>query len=279
MGPSRRGPSSAWQPLARLREATMVGSLLLPLQILLWSLALRSAAQEAQGDKSGEKIIDGVPCTRGSQPWQVALLRGNQLHCGGVLLNEQWVLTAAHCKMSEYQVHMGSDQLGDKRAQKIRATQSFRHPGYSTQTHVNDLMLVKLDHQARLSSSVRKVKLSSRCEPPGTTCTVSGWGTTTSPDVTFPSTLMCTDVRLISSQDCKKVYKDLLGKSMLCAGIPNSKTNACNGDSGGPLMCKGTLQGLVSWGTFPCGQPNDPGVYTQVCKYFKWINETMRKHG
>ena len=83
---------------------------------------------------------------------------------------------------SEYQVHMGSDQLGDKRAQKIRATQSFRHPGYSTQTHVNDIMLVKLDHQARLSSSVRKVKLSSRCEPPGTTCTVSGWGTTTSPD-------------------------------------------------------------------------------------------------
>lgn len=53
----------------------------------------------AQGDKSGEKIIEGVPCTRGSQPWQVALLRGNQLHCGGVLLNEQWVLTAAHCKM------------------------------------------------------------------------------------------------------------------------------------------------------------------------------------
>lgn len=46
--PSRRGPSSAWQPLARLREATMAGSLLLPLQILLWSLALRSAAQEGE---------------------------------------------------------------------------------------------------------------------------------------------------------------------------------------------------------------------------------------
>lgn len=46
--------------------------------------------------------------------------------------------------------------------------------------------------------------------------------------MTFPKELMCTDVKLISSEACKKVYKDLLGKSMLCAGIPNSKTNACN---------------------------------------------------
>lgn len=86
------------------------------------------------------------------------------------------------CSSSEYNVHIGSDQLGDNRSQKIRATRSFRHPGYSTQTHVNDLMLVKLSRRARLSSNVRKVKLPSRCEPPGTTCTVSGWGTTTSPD-------------------------------------------------------------------------------------------------
>ncbi|XP_047648420.1 kallikrein-7 [Phacochoerus africanus] len=256
----------------------MARPLLPPRLILLLSLALGSTAQEGQGDKSGEKIIDGVPCPGGSRPWQVALLKGNQLHCGGVLVNQQWVLTAAHCMMNDYNVHLGSDRLDDRKGQKIRATRSFRHPGYSTQTHVNDLMLVKLSRPARLSAGVKKVNLPSRCEPPGTTCTVSGWGTTSSPDVTFPADLMCTDVKLISSQDCKKVYKDLLGSSMLCAGIPNSKTNACNGDSGGPLVCKGTLQGLVSWGTFPCGQPNDPGVYTQVCKYIDWINDTMRKH-
>ncbi|XP_032024972.1 kallikrein-7 [Hylobates moloch] len=252
----------------------MARSLLLPLQILLLSLALETAGEEAQGDK----IIDGAPCTRGSHPWQVALLSGNQLHCGGVLVSERWVLTAAHCKMNEYTVHLGSDTLGDRKAQRIKASKSFRHPGYSTQTHVNDLMLVKLNSRARLSSTVKKVRLPSRCEPPGTTCTVSGWGTTTSPDVTFPSDLMCVDVKLISPQDCTKVYKDLLENSMLCAGIPNSKKNACNGDSGGPLVCRGTLQGLVSWGTFPCGQPNDPGVYTQVCKFTKWINDTMKKH-
>uniref|UniRef100_A0A8C0W1G6 Peptidase S1 domain-containing protein n=1 Tax=Castor canadensis TaxID=51338 RepID=A0A8C0W1G6_CASCN len=98
-------------------------------------------------------------------------------------------------------------------------------------------------------------------------------------EATFPKNLMCSDVNLISSTDCKKVYKDLLGKTMLCAGIKDSKTNTCNGDSGGPLVCNDSLQGIVSWGTFPCGQPNDPGVYTQVCKYTNWINNTIKMRG
>lgn len=178
---------------------------------------------------------------------------------------------------SQYQVHLGSDKIGDQSAQKIKATKSFRHPGYSTKTHVNDIMLVRMDKPVKMSSNVQKVKLPDHCEPPGTMCTVSGWGTTTSPDgeivcvgsstalpltpsvqtqallpqsqpsslgsliltpqslteaplptVTFPSDLMCSDVKLISSKECKKVYKDLLGKTMLCAGIPDSKTNTCN---------------------------------------------------
>ncbi|XP_006897417.1 PREDICTED: kallikrein-7 [Elephantulus edwardii] len=248
------------------------------LPILLLSLVLGAFGQQGEGNKGGEKIIEGYPCPKAAQLSQVALLKGSQLHCGGVLLNERWVLTAAHCKMNEYNVYMGSLKLNDKGSKKIRATKSIRHPEYSTQTHVNDIMLVKLRTPVRMSSNVKPVTLPSRCEPPGTQCTVSGWGTTTSPDVTFPSSLMCADVNLISHKDCSKVYKDMLGKSMLCAGIPDSKKNACNGDSGGPLICKGTLQGLVSWGTFPCGQPNDPGVYTQVCKYVSWIKETMRKN-
>ncbi|XP_057568231.1 kallikrein-7-like [Hippopotamus amphibius kiboko] len=254
----------------------MAGFLLPPPLILLLSAALGSAAQEAQDDRIRYRILYSDPCEIRSRPWQVALLKGNKLHCGGVLVNEQWVLTAAHCVMSAYNVHMGSEELG--RSQKIRATKSFRHPGFSKQTYDNDLMLVKLNSQARLSDSVQKVNLPSRCEPPGTECTVSGWGTITSPEVTFPEELMCTNVTLISSEDCRKVYGDALGNSMLCAGNRDSRSTACIGDSGGPLMCKDTLQGLVSWGRFPCGLINEPGVYTQVCKYVDWINDTMRKH-
>ncbi|XP_057567868.1 kallikrein-7-like isoform X10 [Hippopotamus amphibius kiboko] len=254
----------------------MAGFLLPPPLILLLSAALGSAAQEAQGDRIRERILYGDPCERDSRPWQVALFKGNQLRCGGVLVNEQWVLTAAHCMMSAYNVYMGSEQLG--RGRKIRATKSFRHPGYSKQTYDNDLMLVKLNSRARLSPSVQKVSLPSGCEAPGTACVLSGWGTNSSRVATHPKELMCRTVTLISSEDCRKVYGDALGDSMLCAGNLDPTTNACSGDSGGPLMCKNTLQGVVSWGSFPCGQTNNPGVYTQVCKYVDWINDTMRKH-
>ncbi|KAM6154432.1 kallikrein-7 [Erethizon dorsatum] len=287
----------------------MAGSCFLPLLILLLSSALVTAEWDPvdspgvhtdshthhgdhqthhgdrqthhgdrEGDGNGDRIIDGYECEKGSHPWQVALLKGSQLHCGGALVGKQWVLTAAHCKMGQYIVQLGSDKLGDRRAQKIKATQSFRHPRYSSKTHENDIMLVRLSHPARMSSSVKAANLPSHCEPAGTSCSVSGWGTTTSPQVTFPAKLMCTDVNLIAPNECKKVYEKLLGESMLCAGIKDSKTNTCNGDSGGPLMCKGTVQGIVSWGTFPCGQPNDPGVYTQVCKYTNWVKETMKRH-
>ncbi|XP_068944923.1 kallikrein-7-like [Petaurus breviceps papuanus] len=177
-----------------------------------------------------------------------------------------------------YNVHLGKHRLtqNERGSQVIRATRSYRHPQYSTTTHVNDLMLIKLPRAARLGPNIRPITLPSRCASPGTSCTVSGWGTTTSPDSTYPDTLQCTNVSLISTTDCRRVYKDLLKESMLCAGIPGSKTNACNGDSGGPLVCGGVLQGLVSWGTFPCGQPNDPGVYTEVCKFIPWIRRTMR---
>uniref|UniRef100_F6W378 Kallikrein related peptidase 7 n=1 Tax=Ornithorhynchus anatinus TaxID=9258 RepID=F6W378_ORNAN len=249
--------------------------LLLLLPLMLPTLVL------AQEDKEGaDKIIEGVECQPDSHPWQAALFRGNELHCGGVLVNRNWVLTAAHCKLPEYQVYLGQHNLKakEKGGQVIRARTSYRHPNYSTETHVNDLMLIRLDRAASLTGRIRPLPLPTSCDKPGTKCTVSGWGTTTSPEVTFPTALQCADVHLISQEECRSVYHDLLGESMLCAGVKDSHTNACNGDSGGPLVCGGQLQGIVSWGDVPCITTTKPGVYTKVCKYVDWIQDTIRRN-
>lgn len=52
--------------------------------------------------------------------------------------------------------------------------------------------------------------------------------------------------------------------------------SAPQGDSGGPLVCRGKLQGLVSWGMERCALPGYPGVYTNLCKYYDWIQQTMQ---
>ncbi|ELK30140.1 Kallikrein-7 [Myotis davidii] len=128
---------------------------------------------------TGERIINGVVCPRGSHPWQVALYDNNKLECSGVLVHQKWVLTVAHCHQSEYIVQMGSDLRVDGRAQRIRATESFIHPRYDNRTDNHDIMLVKLSRPARLSPTVRTIDLPSGTKAPETSCTVSGWGVTT----------------------------------------------------------------------------------------------------
>ncbi|KAK1329893.1 hypothetical protein QTO34_010076 [Cnephaeus nilssonii] len=211
---------------------------------------------------TGERIINGGVCPRGSHPWQVALFQNNEFQCAGVLVNPQWVLTVAHCRRSDYIVQMGSDLLVGGRSRKIRATESFVHPWYNNRTDDHDIMLVKLSSPAKLSRNVKKINLPSSCKDPGTSCTVSGWGITIMvEDATNPSELMCSNVNIVSYKKCRKAYRTLLKKYMICAAAPDGLSSTCRGDSGSPLMCEGSLQGLVSGGYYPCRLPFEPRQY------------------
>uniref|UniRef100_A0A8C0JES6 Peptidase S1 domain-containing protein n=1 Tax=Chelonoidis abingdonii TaxID=106734 RepID=A0A8C0JES6_CHEAB len=110
----------------------------------------------------------------------------------------------------------------------------------------------------------------------------------------FPAMLQCANLRIISAAECRREYSNLVTDNMLCAGVPQGGIDSCQvwgvvadtlgrclgngfpGDSGGPLICDGILQGIVSWGLEECAQPNKPGVYTKVSKYIKWIQQTVR---
>uniref|UniRef100_G1QFW6 Peptidase S1 domain-containing protein n=1 Tax=Myotis lucifugus TaxID=59463 RepID=G1QFW6_MYOLU len=251
----------------------MAGPLVQPLLLLLLSFALGSAGQEAQD--TGERIINGIVCPGGSHPWQVALYDNNEV-CAGVLVNQQWVLTVAHCHQRYGKGEPAPDLLVDWRAQRIRATEYFIHPRYNNRTNNHDIMLVKLHSPATLSPTVNTIYLPSSCKGSGTSCTVSGWGITTKDGATKPSELMCSNVNIISAQECKQSYRALLRKYMLCAAAPNGLSNSCKGDSGSPLICEGSLQGLVSAGHFPCILPFKPVIYTRLCMYRKWLYNTMK---
>ncbi|XP_043851816.1 kallikrein-13 [Dromiciops gliroides] len=259
---------------------------LLPLALVLGlSHAISQDFPKIINSSNGsQSALPGVKeCSPHSQPWQVALLVNGRLLCGGILIHSSWVLTAAHCRKGQYTVFLGKHALGCREAgeQVRRVFHSIPHPLYRSSpthhNHDNDIMLLYLQKPAQLNDHIRVLPLPSKdCLPPGTSCIVSGWGTTTSPRVSYPKTLQCAEIQLRSDEECHWNYPGKITPNMLCAGSEEGGKDSCEGDSGGPLVCNGTLQGVISWGDFPCGQPNRPGVYTRVSRYVDWIRNTIQ---
>ncbi|XP_004866839.1 kallikrein-5 [Heterocephalus glaber] len=230
---------------------------------------------------SSSRIVNGSDCKRDSQPWQGALLLApSKLYCGAVLVHPQWLLTAAHCRKPVYRIRLGHHSMSpvyESGQQMFRGVKSIPHPGYSHPGHSNDLMLIKLNKEIQVSRSVRPVNITSHCPAPGTQCLVSGWGSTSSFQHIFPRTLQCLNIKVLSQERCKDAYPGQIDDTMFCAGDEDAR-DSCQGDSGGPVVCNSYLQGLVSWGDFPCAQPNRPGVYTNLCHFNKWIHNTIKNN-
>ncbi|CAO2614645.1 Klk14, partial [Lemmus lemmus] len=245
------------------------------------------ALVQGQGD---DKILGGYTCIPNSQPWQVALQAGSgrRLVCGGVLLSDQWVITAAHCARPILHVALGKHNLRRWEAtqQVVRVVRQVPHPQYQPRAHNNDLMLLQLQKKVRLGRAVRPIAVARNCASPGTPCRVSGWGTTSSPvgkepspwkyKIRYPNALQCVNVNVMSEEVCRRAYSGIITSGMVCAGVPQGGKDSCQGDSGGPLVCGGQLQGLVSWGMERCAMPGFPGVYTNLCNYQNWIQKTMQ---
>ncbi|XP_023506040.2 kallikrein-4-like isoform X2 [Equus przewalskii] len=223
------------------------------------------------------RIINGEDCSPYSQPWQAALFTEEEFFCGGVLVHPQWVLSAAHCFQNSYTIGLGLHSLEDNHEEgscMMDANLSIQHPEYNKPFLANDLMLIKLKESVIQSATIRNISIASQCPTPGDSCLVSGWGLLK--NGSQPNVLQCVNISVVSDESCSAHYDALYHPSMFCAGGGQDQKDSCKGDSGGPVVCNGYLQGLVSFGQAQCGQPYVPGVYTNLCKFTDWIQKTIQ---
>ncbi|XP_013364303.1 PREDICTED: uncharacterized protein LOC102008580 [Chinchilla lanigera] len=212
-------------------------------------------------------LMTGESCSPHSQPWMAALFYHLEHYCAGVLVHPQWVLSAAHCWKPSYTIVLGLHGIYDwyiNGSQIIKASYSVKHPQYINPMNGSDLMLIKLNTSVVESDTIQTIPIASECPTLNSMCWVCGWGELL--DGYFALDLQCAIVHVVAEQECRFMLDEHYHDSMFCAG-GESRRNTCRLDSGGPLLCKGVLQGLVSMGTRPCGQLDYPSIYTNLCKF------------
>lgn len=237
------------------------------------------------------RIIGGEEAGMKDAPWQVSLrnfLGGISHFCGGSIISEEWVLTAAHCMDGltpiQYEVMAGEHNihLPDLHEEVRRVKMGIMHPNYTWNDKEFDIGLVKLNSPLKFTDYIQPIELNRVPEPDaGILCEATGWGLTEEGGMFLASKLQKVTVPVVSDTTCIETFAYLMREDMLCAGEEGK--DSCSGDSGGPLVCPlgdggaPLLAGVTSWGQ-GCGRAGKPGVYTEVAYFVDWIEETMATH-
>ncbi|XP_026755331.2 serine protease filzig [Galleria mellonella] len=249
--------------------------------------------------KSG-RIVGGKNAEFGEWPWQVLVRESTWLglftknKCGGVLITNKFVTTAAHCQpgflASLVAVFGENDISGDKEPRRPVSKNVRRvivHRQYDAATFENDLALLELETPVKFDAHIVPI-----CMPPddadftGRMATVTGWGRLKYGGG-VPTVLQEVQVPVIENSACQEMFltaghfKNIL-KSFICAGYANGEKDSCEGDSGGPLVLqredgRWQLVGTVSHG-IKCAAPYLPGVYMRTTFYKPWLKSVTGVH-
>uniref|UniRef100_A0A672FBD3 Coagulation factor IX n=1 Tax=Salarias fasciatus TaxID=181472 RepID=A0A672FBD3_SALFA len=235
-----------------------------------------------------QRIVGGDEAKPGEIPWQVSLmshsdvLKRAQPFCGGALLSELWVITAAHCLVWEKSYsHDVSLAEGPERDHEVAEVHLHHLYNFEKSQYNHDIALLKLSTPVELSSHRRPVCLGPKdftenllMEASGSL--VSGWGRLKFQGPQADK-LQKLQIPYVDRATCKQSSRDHVTRFMFCAGYRNIQKDACQGDSGGPHVTnyKGTwfLTGIVSWGE-ECAKDGKYGIYTRVSRYYAWISQT-----
>ncbi|XP_056400081.1 chymotrypsin-C-like isoform X2 [Hyla sarda] len=238
------------------------------------------------------RVVGGHDVRANSWPWQISLQyqgsSGNWGHtCGGTLIADNWVLTAAHCISSSrtYRVVLGKHNLKEEEEGSviISPEKIIVHEKWNSFFIRNDIALIKLSEPVQVSDTVQPA-----CLPADGAvlshdfpCYVTGWGRlyTNGP---IADNLQQALLPVVDHATCSKSdwWGSQVTTDMVCAG-GDGIVSGCNGDSGGPLNCQAAdgsweVHGVVSFGSgVSCNYEKKPTVFTRVSAYQDWINDKI----
>ncbi|XP_059954174.1 granzyme H-like [Mesoplodon densirostris] len=227
-----------------------------------------------------EEIIGGHEAKPHSRPYMVFvqfLVKESWKRCGGVLVQKNFVLTAAHCRGSLINVTLGAHNIKkqERTQQMIPVRRAVPHPDYNPKNYSNDIMLLQLERKAKRTAAVRPLSLPRGKVPvkPGKACSVAGWGQVAVGTQT--TTLQEAELTVQEDPVCKSLFPGYYSQAtQICVGDPRKVKAAFKGDSGGPLVCRNVVQGIFSYGR---KNGTSPGVFTKVSHFLPWIKRTMKR--
>ncbi|XP_023237433.1 anionic trypsin-like isoform X2 [Centruroides sculpturatus] len=239
-----------------------------------------------------ERIVGGHNADEGEVPWMAKIFIYDRFICGGSIIAEKWIISAAHCFLISsvpyiYFVRIGSRYIDSGNLVHMNLKKICIHPNFGDPyIFSNDIALLKVNNSIYYNDFIRFIYLNKQLiELNDEMATVAGWGTVNERYSIYPRVLQVVDLPIIDNRMCEDWFNyrgmDLkIEDSQLCAGFKDGGKDSCQGDSGGPLYLKennnsGILIGIVSNG-LGCARPYAPGIYTRISSYILWIERIIK---